>query len=101
MLIALPWALRQFLEIKVMQSLDHHAGHPERKDELDRTVDNAIQRLVEEAQRMGWPPVECLTALVVAAENRLSSIGGKPVLDAAGPNGGVDPGSEASEPSPS
>lgn len=47
---------------------------PERKVELDQTVDYAIQLLVEEAHLVGWTRVEFLTAVLDAANARLSAI---------------------------
>jgi len=47
---------------------------PERKIELDQTVDYAVQLLVEEAHLVGWTRVEFLTAVLDAANARLSAI---------------------------
>ena len=47
---------------------------PERKVELDQTVDYAVQLLVEEAHLVGWTRVEFLTAVLDAANARLSAI---------------------------
>ncbi len=47
---------------------------PGRKVELDQTVDYAIQLLVEEAHLVGWTRVEFLTAVLDAANARLSAI---------------------------
>lgn len=47
---------------------------PERKVELDQTVDYAIQILVEEAHLVGWTRVEFLTAILDAANARLSAL---------------------------
>lgn len=55
---------------------------PERKVELDQTVDFAIQLLVEEAHLVGWTRVEFLTAILDAANNRLSVIEGERELEA-------------------
>jgi hypothetical protein len=47
---------------------------PERKVELDQTVDYAVQLLLEEAHTLGWQRVEFLTAVMDAANNQLSAI---------------------------
>ncbi|MBW6425570.1 hypothetical protein KX729_29620 [Rhizobium sp. XQZ8] len=47
---------------------------PERKVELDQTVDYAVQLLVEEAHLVGWTRVEFLTAILDAANARLSAL---------------------------
>ena len=47
---------------------------PERKVELDQTVDYAVQLLVEEAHLIGWTRVEFLTAVLDAANARLSAL---------------------------
>jgi hypothetical protein len=47
---------------------------PERKGELDQTVDYAVQLLVEEAHLVGWTRVEFLTAVLDAANARLSAL---------------------------
>lgn len=47
---------------------------PERKVELDQTVDYAVQLLVEEAHLVGWTRVEFLTAVLDAANARLSAL---------------------------
>jgi hypothetical protein len=46
-----------------------HPESPERKVELDQTVDFAIQLLVEEGHLVGWTRVEFLTAVLDAANN--------------------------------
>jgi hypothetical protein len=51
-----------------------HPESPERKVELDQTVDFAIQLLVEEGHLVGWSRVEFLTAVLDAANNRLSAL---------------------------
>jgi hypothetical protein len=51
-----------------------HPESPERKVELDQTVDFAIQLLVEEPHLVGWTRVEFLTAVLDAANNRLSAL---------------------------
>lgn len=48
--------------------------HPERKTELDQAVDFAVQLLVEEAYTVGWQRVEFLTAVMDAANARLSAL---------------------------
>ncbi|MFK0335479.1 hypothetical protein ACIQUB_30660 [Rhizobium sp. NPDC090275] len=53
----------------------------ERKVELDQTVDYAIQLLVEEAHLVGWTRVEFLTAVLDAANARLSVIEDERELD--------------------
>ena len=50
------------------------AGSPERRVELDQTVDYAVQLLLEEAHTLGWQRVEFLTAIMDAASNRLSAL---------------------------
>lgn len=50
------------------------AGSPERKVELDQTVDYAVQLLLEEAHTLGWQRVEFLTAVMDAANNQLSAL---------------------------
>lgn len=50
------------------------AGSPERKIELDQTMDYAVQLLLEEAHTLGWQRVEFLTAIMDAADNRLSAL---------------------------
>jgi hypothetical protein len=47
---------------------------PERKVELEQTVDYAVQLLLEEAHTLGWQRVEFLTAVMDAANNQLSAI---------------------------
>ena len=47
---------------------------PERKIELDQTVDFALPLFVEEAHTVGWQRVEFLTAVVDAANSRLSAL---------------------------
>lgn len=49
-------------------------GTPERQTELDQTVDYAVQLLAEEAHTLGWQRVEFLTAVMDAANNRLSAL---------------------------
>ena len=49
-------------------------GNPERKVELDQTIDYAVQLLVEEAHLVGWQRVEFLTAIMDAANARLSAL---------------------------
>jgi aryl-alcohol dehydrogenase-like predicted oxidoreductase len=58
---------------------------PERKVELDQTVDFALQRLVEEAPLVGWTRVEFLTAVLDAAKSRLSAIEEERKLEADSP----------------
>ncbi|CDN51555.1 hypothetical protein [Neorhizobium galegae] len=60
------------------------AGTPERKVELDQTVDYAIQLLVEEAHLVGWTRVEFLTAVLDAANARLSAIEEETELEGGG-----------------
>lgn len=57
--------------------------HPERKVELDQTVDFVVQLLVEEAHTLGWQSVEFLTAVMDAANARLSALEEERELDAA------------------
>lgn len=57
--------------------------HPERKTELDQTVDFAVQLLVEEAHTVGWQRVEFLTAVMDAANARLSALEEERELDSA------------------
>ncbi len=57
---------------------------PERKVELDQTVDYAVQILVEEAHLVGWTRVEFLTAILDAANARLSAIEEERELEAGG-----------------
>lgn len=59
-------------------------GHPERKVELDQTVDYAVQLLVEEAHLVGWTRVEFLTAIVEAATSRMAAIDEERELDQTG-----------------
>lgn len=47
---------------------------PERKVVLNQAVDYAIQLLVEEAHLVGWTRVEFLTAVLDAANARLSAL---------------------------
>lgn len=49
-------------------------GNPERRVELDQTVDYAVQLLAEEAHLVGWQRVEFLTAIMDAANARLSAL---------------------------
>ena len=56
----------------------------ERKVELGQTVDYAIQLLVEEAHLVGWTRVEFLTAVMDAANARLSAIEEERELDQGG-----------------
>lgn len=58
---------------------------PERKVELGQTVDFAVQLLVEEAHLVGWTRVEFLTAVLDAANNRLSAIEEERELEADNP----------------
>ena len=60
-------------------------GTPERKVELDQTVDFAVQLLVEEAHLVGWMRVEFLTAVLDAANNRLSALEEERELEADNP----------------
>ncbi len=63
--------------VKAMPMIDppsQQPGHPERKVELDQTADYVVQLLVEEAHLIGWQRVEFLTAIMDAANARLSSI---------------------------
>ncbi len=57
------------------------SGSLERKVELDQTVDFAVQVLLEEAHTLGWQRVEFLTAVMDAANNRLSAIEEERELD--------------------
>lgn len=57
------------------------ADHPERKLELDQTVDFAVQLLVEEAHTVGWQRAEILTAIMDAASARLSALEEERELD--------------------
>lgn len=50
------------------------AGSPERRVELDQTVDYAVQLLLEEAHTLGWQRVEFLTAIMDVANNQLSAL---------------------------
>lgn len=54
---------------------------PERKVELDQTVDFAIQLLVEEARTIGWQRAEFLTAIMDSANARLSVLEEERQLD--------------------
>lgn len=56
-------------------------GNPERKVELDQTVDYAVQLLVEEAHLVGWRRVEFLTAIMDAANSSLAAIEDQRELD--------------------
>jgi hypothetical protein len=49
-------------------------GSSERKLELEQVVDFAVQLLAEEALLAGWSKVEFLTALLDAADARLSAM---------------------------
>lgn len=49
-------------------------GSSERKLELEQVVDFAVQLLSEEAQLAGWSKVEFLTAVLDAADARLSTL---------------------------
>jgi hypothetical protein len=62
-----------------------HPESPERKVELDHTVDFAIQLLVEEGHLVGWTRVEFLTAVLDAANNRLSALEEKREFEADSP----------------
>lgn len=57
------------------------AGSEERRVELDQTVDYAIQLLLEEARTVGWTSAEFLTAVVDAADTRLSTFEAQHHLD--------------------
>jgi hypothetical protein len=57
------------------------AGNPERKVELDQTVDFAVQILAEEAHLVAWQRVEFLTAIMDAANSRLAAIEDQRELD--------------------
>ena len=71
----------------------HAAGLPERKVELDQTVDYAVQLLVEEAHLVGWQRVEFLTAVMDSANARLSAIEEERDLEPSDANDGPnDPG---------
>jgi hypothetical protein len=61
-------------EILMIDPPANEPDTPERKVELDQTVDYAIQLLVEEAHLVGWTRVEFLTAVLDAANARLSAI---------------------------
>lgn len=50
------------------------AGTEERRVELEQTVDYAIQLLLEEARSVGWTSAEFLTAVMDAADARLSAL---------------------------
>jgi hypothetical protein len=54
---------------------------PERKPELDQTVDFAIQLLVEEAHIIGWQRAKFLTAIMDCANARLSVLEDERQLD--------------------
>ncbi len=56
-------------------------GTDERKTELDQTVDYAVQLLTEEAHTLGWQRIEFLTAVMDAANNRLSGLEEERVID--------------------
>lgn len=56
-------------------------GSEERRAELDQTVDYAIQLLLEEARSVGWTAAEFLTAIMDAADTRLSTLEDQPRLD--------------------
>jgi hypothetical protein len=58
---------------------------PERNVELYQTVDFAIQLLVEEGHLVGWTRVEFLTAVLDAANNRLSVLEEERELEAVSP----------------
>ncbi|TDK31243.1 hypothetical protein E2F50_20060 [Rhizobium deserti] len=58
---------------------------PERKVELEQTVDYAVQLLLEEAHTLGWQRVEFLTAVMDAANNQLSAIEEERELEEASP----------------
>jgi hypothetical protein len=58
---------------------------PERKVELYQAVDFAIQLLVEEAHLVGWTRIEFLTAVLDAANNRLSALEEERKLEADNP----------------
>ncbi len=49
-------------------------GTIERRTELDQTVDYAVHLLTEEAHTLGWQRIEFLTAMMDAANNRLSAL---------------------------
>lgn len=49
-------------------------GSGDRKLELKQVVDFAVQPLSEEAQLAGWSKVEFLTAVLDAADARLSTL---------------------------
>lgn len=53
----------------------------ERRAELDKTVDYAVQLLLEEARSVGWAASEFLTAVMDSADRQLAVIEDKPQLD--------------------
>jgi hypothetical protein len=70
-------------------------GSSERKLELEQVVDFAVQLLAEEAQLAGWNKVEFLTAVLNAADARLSAMEQERSLDGEDGSTNVD----ADEPS--
>ena len=70
-------------------------GSSERKLELEQVIDFAVQLLSEEAQLAGWSKVEFLTAVMDAADARLSTLEQERSLDGEDGSTNVD----ADEPS--
>jgi hypothetical protein len=56
-------------------------GREERRVELEQAVEYAIQLLLEEARSVGWTSAEFLTAIMDAADARLSTLEEQPPLD--------------------
>lgn len=56
-------------------------GSAERRSELDQAVDYALSLLLEEAKLTGWTTAEFLTAVMDAADTRLSALEREPVLE--------------------
>jgi len=79
--------------LKVVPMIDppsQQPGQPERKVELDQTVDFAVQLLVEEAHLVGWTRIEFLTAIMDAANSRIATIEEERQRERAGPAGSKD-----------
>lgn len=60
-------------------------GSAERCSELDQAVDYALSLLLEEAKLTGWTTAEFLTAVIDAADTRLSAVEREPALEVASP----------------
>lgn len=60
-------------------------GSAERRTELDQAVDYALSLLLEEAKLTGWTTAEFLTAVMDAADTRLSALEREPVLEVPSP----------------